>query len=66
MSNHTFTADMLIGEIIGTDASAIATLQECGMGCVGCPASQSETLADACMVHGIDTVEVLSRLNGEN
>lgn len=66
MSTAPFTADMLVGEIISTDASAVSTLQECGMGCVGCPASQSESLADACMVHGIDVSTVLLRLNGAN
>ena len=37
-----------------------------GMHCLGCPASQAETLEEACMVHGIDVEEVLEKLNAEN
>ena len=33
---------------------------------LGCPASQAETLEEACMVHGIDVEEVLEKLNAEN
>ena len=37
----------------------------CGMGCVSCPASQMESLTEACMVHGLDGVEVARYLNVE-
>ena len=33
------------------------------MHCLSCPASQAETLAEACEVHGIDVNEVLDKLN---
>lgn len=59
-----FTADMLIGEILRKSADAAPILMECGMHCLGCPSSQSESLADACRVHGIDVEDVLDRLNG--
>ena len=36
------------------------------MHCIGCPASQAETIEEACMVHGIDYEEVLTELNKEN
>ena len=36
---------------------------ECGMHCIGCPASQMETLEEACAVHGIDVDEVVEKLN---
>jgi hydroxylamine reductase len=62
----TYSADMLVGEIVKSDVANIESLESAGMGCVGCPASQSESLADACMVHGLDTDEVLSMLNGRN
>ena len=35
------------------------------MHCIGCPASQMETLEEACEVHGIDLDEVLKKLNEE-
>ena len=34
-----------------------------GMHCLGCPSSQMESLADACMVHGLDADELLKKLN---
>ena len=34
-----------------------AILLAAGMHCLGCPASQEETLEEACMVHGIDVEE---------
>ncbi|MFR5683768.1 MAG: DUF1858 domain-containing protein, partial [Clostridia bacterium] len=38
-------------------------LLEAGMHCLGCPASQEETLEEACDVHGIDVEELLEKLN---
>lgn len=55
--------DMLIGDIIRMKENAADTLIEWGMGCMGCPASQAETLEDACLVHGIDVNDVLASLN---
>jgi hydroxylamine reductase len=46
------------------DSRNIAILESAGMGCVGCPASQSESLNDACMVHGMNSEAVLAMLNG--
>ncbi|HHV46233.1 MAG TPA: DUF1858 domain-containing protein, partial [Tissierellia bacterium] len=34
-----------------------------GLGCLGCPASQMESLEEAAMVHGIDLEELLKALN---
>ena len=35
------------------------------MGCISCPASQMESLSDACMVHGLDADEVIKYVNYE-
>ena len=48
------TKDMLIGEILKKDQTIAAILMASGMHCVGCPASQGESLEEAAMVHGID------------
>ena len=34
-----------------------------GMHCLGCPASQAESLEEACMVHGIDCDTLVSQMN---
>ena len=57
------TKDMLIGDIIRINPDFISVLMECGMHCVGCPASAGETLEEACAVHGIDVDEVIEMLN---
>ena len=60
------TGDTLIGEILRRNPEAEPVLMSCGMHCLGCPASQMESLREACAVHGIDVNGVLYRLNQLN
>ena len=55
--------DMTIGELLEKSPEKADILLEAGMHCLGCPASQAETLEEACMVHGIDVEELLAKLN---
>ena len=55
--------DMTIGELLEKAPEKAEILLEAGMHCLGCPASQEETLEEACMVHGIDVDELLEELN---
>ena len=57
------TKDMTIGEIVNADSSKAEVLMSFGMGCVGCPSAQAETLAEAAVVHGINLEELLEALN---
>ena len=57
------TTDMLVGDLLVKHPLASQCLMECGMGCIYCPASQMETLAEACAVHGIDSEEIVDALN---
>lgn len=57
------TKEMLLGEILGTKPEAAEVVMQMGMHCLGCPSSQMESLADACMVHGLDADELLKKLN---
>ena len=59
------TTDMLIADILAKYPDAVFLLMNCGMGCVSCPASRMESLAEACMVHGLDADEVVKYLNVE-
>lgn len=58
-----FNKDSLIGEILENAPEKADILIEIGMHCLGCPASQQESLEEACSVHGIDVDEVLEKLN---
>lgn len=60
-----FNKDTKIGEIIEVAPEKVDILIEVGMHCIGCPASQMETLEEACEVHGIDLDEILKKLNEE-
>jgi len=58
------TANMTIGEILELRGEAVAPiLLNMGMHCLGCPSAQSETLSEACDVHGVDVNEILSQMN---
>jgi hybrid cluster-associated redox disulfide protein len=57
------TKDTLIGEMLQQDMGIAAVLMGSGMHCVGCPASQMESLEDACKVHGMNPDEVLDQIN---
>ena len=58
-----FNKDTRIGEILEKAPEKAEVLLEIGMHCLGCPASQMETLEEACAVHGIDLEEVITKLN---
>jgi hybrid cluster-associated redox disulfide protein len=57
------TKDMIIMDVIREYPDAITALMDCGMGCVGCPASQGETVEEASMVHGLNPDEVIDYVN---
>lgn len=52
-----------IGEILQIAPEKADILLDMGMHCLGCPASQMETIEEACGVHGIDVEEILEKLN---
>lgn len=53
-----------IGELLQIAPEKADILLDMGMHCLGCPASQMETIEEACGVHGIDVEELLEKLNG--
>ena len=55
--------DMLIGDLIQVDDSIAPILMRAGMHCLGCPASQGESIAEAAMVHGIDPDALVDEIN---
>lgn len=58
------TKETLIGEALQIDMEKIAPiLMEMGMHCLGCPASQGESLEEACMVHGMDADVLVAKIN---
>ena len=58
-----FNKDTTIGEILEKAPEKAEILLEIGMHCLGCPASQEETIEEACQVHGIDVDELIEKIN---
>ena len=56
---------MKIGELLEQYPDKADLLLEAGMHCLGCPASQMETIEEACEVHGIDVEELVETLNAD-
>ena len=57
------TKEMTIGELLIMNPNVAPILMEIGMHCLGCPASQGESLAEAAMVHGIDADLLVEKIN---
>lgn len=57
------TKNMLIGQLIALDPNIAPILMRAGMHCLGCPASQMESLEEASMVHGLDADILVEQIN---
>ena len=57
------TKETRIGEMLEYDMGIAYVLMQCGMHCVGCPSSIGESLEEACMVHGLNSEDVLAQIN---
>ncbi len=59
----TITKDTIIGDILKVAPQAAPIFMGIGMHCLGCPASQGETVELACKVHGVDVEALLDKVN---
>lgn len=55
--------DTKIGELLNIFPESAPILMEIGMHCLGCPASQMETIEEAAMVHGINGELLVEKIN---
>jgi hybrid cluster-associated redox disulfide protein len=60
----TVTKESKIGEILDYNMETARYFLEMGMHCLGCPSARSETLEQACFVHGVDPDELVEKING--
>ena len=54
---------MIIGDILAQEPDMAGVLMGMGMHCIGCPASQQESIEEAAMVHGFDPNELVQEVN---
>ncbi|MCE5196857.1 MAG: DUF1858 domain-containing protein [Negativicutes bacterium] len=59
------TKEIGIVELVEKYPAAAMILMQAGMGCLGCAASQFETLEQGCAAHGIDVDALVNTLNEE-
>ena len=52
------TKSIKINELLQSNPNAAEILFKAGMGCVGCPMAQGETLEDGCKAHGMTKKEI--------
>ncbi|MGN1346845.1 MAG: DUF1858 domain-containing protein [Eubacteriales bacterium] len=57
------TKETIIGDIVDFDEDTAEIFLECGMHCISCPVSRMESVEEACEVHGVDTDELVEKLN---
>ncbi|HIS75691.1 MAG TPA: DUF1858 domain-containing protein [Candidatus Merdivicinus excrementipullorum] len=57
------TKETVIGDILDFDSTTAQYFLEMGMHCLGCPSARGESLAEACMVHGVDADELVEKIN---
>lgn len=57
------TKNMIISDVINENPELVRTFFENGMMCIGCPASQGESIEQASAVHGIDADQLVEALN---
>ena len=57
------TKDMVIGDVINEHPELVRTFFANGMMCIGCPASQGESIDEAATVHGLDADQLVAALN---
>lgn len=57
------TKNTVIGELLDYEIECAKFLLEIGMHCLGCPAARSETLEQACAVHGTDVDALVKKIN---
>ena len=57
------TKETKIGELLQLDKDVSPILFSIGMHCLGCPASQGESIEEAAMVHGLDADMLLEDIN---
>jgi len=55
--------DMVIADMLALDPGIGPILMAAGMHCIGCPASQGETLAQAAIVHDLEAGRLVDTVN---
>ena len=59
----TVTKNSLIGDVLDNNRDTAQFFLEMGMHCLGCPSARGESIEEACIVHGVNCDELISKIN---
>ncbi len=59
----TVTKDTPLGLVLDRDPNTAKIFMAVGMHCLGCPGARSESIGEACMVHGTNPDVLIKKLN---
>ncbi len=54
---------MTISEVLEKDPGIANILMESGMHCLGCMMASGESIGEAALVHGVDPIMLMSKIN---
>ena len=57
------TKKSIIGDVLDAYPHTAEYFFEIGMHCLGCPSARNESVAQACMVHGVNADELIAKIN---
>jgi hybrid cluster-associated redox disulfide protein len=57
------TLEMSVAEVVSRFPETIAVFGRHGVACVGCSVAEEDTIGDAALAHGVDSVALLDDLN---
>ena len=57
------TKETIIGDVLDAYPDTAPLFLEIGMHCLGCPASQAESIGEAAEVHGLDPDDLVDKIN---
>lgn len=57
------TKETILGDILDSAPQTAPLFLAMGMHCLGCPSARSETVEEACYVHGQDADALVQQLN---
>ena len=57
------TKQSKIGEVLDSNRETAQFFLKMGMHCLGCPSARSETIEQACLVHGTDANQLVKDIN---
>jgi len=57
------TKDTIIADIFKIAPDSVPLFRSIGMNCLGCAMASGETLEQACMAHGVDVDDLLSKIS---